>query len=108
MPASSRGLEVRNPSWSLFPAGELACATPRDPDTLLALLRYLPPLSAATNAEALFFLERNRLWGRGIGYIDVHLLASVSLNAAAKLWTRDKRLRATAEQLGLAFPEPDA
>jgi len=55
-----------------------------------------------------FFLERNRLWGRGIGYIDVHLLASLSQQAGARLWTRDTRLRETAEQLGLAHPEPDA
>jgi len=87
--------------------GELACGNPKDRETLLALWRNLPQLVAATDAEALFFLERNRLWGRGIGYIDVHLLAGVSLNAEARLWTRDRRLRETAEQLGLAHPEPD-
>jgi predicted nucleic acid-binding protein len=86
--------------------GELACGNLKDRQTLLALWRNLPQLPAATEAEALFFLERNRLWGRGIGYIDVHLLASVSLSAEAGLWTRDRRLRETAEQLGLAHPEP--
>ncbi len=88
--------------------GELACGNLKDRETLLALWRNLSQLPAATDAETLFFLERNRLWGRGIGYIDVHLLASVSLNAEARLWTRDKRLRKTAEQLGLTHDEPDS
>jgi len=47
--------------------GELACGNLKDRETLLALWRNLPQLVAATDAEALFFLERNRLWGRGIG-----------------------------------------
>jgi len=88
--------------------GELACGNLKDRKTLLALWRNLPQLTSATDAEALFFLERNRLWGRGIGYIDLHLLAAVSLNAGTRLWTRDRRLRETAEQRGLAFAEPDA
>ena len=88
--------------------GELACGNLKDRETLLALWRNLPQLTSATDAEALFFLERNRLWGRGIGYIDLHLLAAVSLNAGTRLWTRDRRLRETAEHLGLAFAEPDA
>ena len=87
--------------------GELACGNLRDRGTLLMLWRNLPQLTAATDVEALFFLERNRLWGRGIGYIDVHLLAALSLNAGTRLWTRDKRLLGTAEHLELAFTEPD-
>ncbi len=83
--------------------GELACGNLNDRETLLALWRNLPQLTAAANAEVLFLLERHRLWGRGIGYIDVHLLASVSLNPDVRLWTRDRRLLASAEQLKLAF-----
>ena len=86
---------------------ELACGNLKDRETLLALWRNLPRLTAATDAEALFFLERHRLWGRGIGYIDLHLLAAVSLNAGTRLWTRDRRLRETAEHLKLAFAVPD-
>ena len=92
----------------LMVLGELACGNLKDRETLLALWRNLPQLTAATDAETLFFLERNRLWGRGIGYIDVHLLAAASLNAGTRLWTRDRRLRETAERRGLAFAEPDA
>ncbi len=88
--------------------GELACGDLKDRRALLALWRNLPQLPAATDAETQFFLESNRLWGIGIGYVDVHLLAAVSLNPEAKLWTRDRRLRATAEQLGSAFTEAEA
>jgi len=101
-------LEAASVAMHLMVLGELACGNLKDRQSLLALLRNLPQAPAATDAEALFFLERNRLWGRGIGYIDVHLLASLSLQAGARLWTRDTRLRETAEQLGLAHPEPDA
>jgi predicted nucleic acid-binding protein len=104
----SAALEGSNVAMHLMVLGELACGNLKDRETLLALWRNLPQLAAATDAEALFFLERNRLWGRGVGYIDVHLLASVSLNAEARLWTRNRRLRETAEQLGLAHSEPDA
>ena len=103
----SAQLEGSNVAMHAMVLGELACGNLRDRETVLALWRDLPQLPAATDAEALFFLERNRLWGRGIGYIDVHLLASVSLNAEARLWTWDRRLRETAEQFGLAHADPD-
>ncbi|MDJ0861290.1 MAG: type II toxin-antitoxin system VapC family toxin [Gammaproteobacteria bacterium] len=83
--------------------GELACGNLNDRETLLALWRNLPQLTVAADAEVLFLLDRHRLWGRGIGYLDVHLLTSVSLNPDARLWTRDKRLQESAEQLELAF-----
>ncbi len=83
--------------------GELACGNLNDRETLLALWRNLPQLTVAADAEILFLLDRHRLWGRGIGYLDVHLLTSVSLNPDARLWTRDKRLQESAEQLELAF-----
>lgn len=101
-------LEGSNVAMHPMVLGELACGNLSDRQGLLALWRNLPQLAAATDAEALSFLERNRLWGRGIGYVDVHLLASVSLNAEARFWTRDRRLRETAKQLGLAHPEPGA
>jgi hypothetical protein len=83
-------------------AGELACGNLRDRDTLLRLWDSLPRLPTASHDEALYFLTSNRLWGLGIGYEDLHLLAAVSLGDAVALWTRDKRLSAVAGQLGLA------
>jgi predicted nucleic acid-binding protein len=87
-------------------AGELACGTLRDRDALLGLWSSLPQLPAASHDETLYFLAHNRLWGRGIGYVDLHLLAAVSLGDAVALWTRDKRLSQIAGQLGLAA-QPD-
>ena len=69
--------------------------------TLLALLSALPSLDKADDIEILDFVERHRLMGRGIGLIEVHLLASCMLDGAL-LWTRDKRLKEVAAKLGLA------
>jgi predicted nucleic acid-binding protein len=66
-------LEGANVAMHAMVLGELACGNLKDRETLLALWRNLPPLAAATDAEALLFLERNWLWGRGVAYIDVHL-----------------------------------
>jgi predicted nucleic acid-binding protein len=57
----------------------------------------------ATDDEVLFFIERQELMGRGIGYVDAHLLAAVALAGSAQLWTRDKRLRIVADDLSLKF-----
>lgn len=100
-------LERSNVAMHPMVLGELACGNLKNRAKLIALWRNLPQLAAATDAEALLFLERHRLWGRGIGYIDLLLLASVSLQGEALLWTRDRRLRETAENLGLAFVESD-
>ena len=99
-------LEVSNVAMHPMVLGELACGNLKNRDTLLSLWRNLPQLVAVADTEALFFLHRNRLWGRGIGYIDVHLIASVAMNGESRLWTRDRRLHETAEQLGLAYHEP--
>jgi hypothetical protein len=71
----------------------------------LSLVRSLPKVPPATEDEALQLLERRRLYGRGLGYIDVHLLAAASLHPDARLWTRDKRLKATANELHLSHGE---
>lgn len=89
-----------------FVTGELACGNLRNRKVVLELLRELPVAPVATDAEALRFIEDRSLMGRGIGYIDVHLLASVALSGTSHLWTRDQRLAAVAEELGLAFIDP--
>lgn len=85
-----------------FVIGELACGTLRNRREVIALLGRLPAVPTATQAEALDFLERHALMGRGIGFVDVHLLASAALAAPARLWTRDRRLAAVAAALNLA------
>jgi predicted nucleic acid-binding protein len=85
-----------------FVIGELALGNLRQREIVLKSLADLPRASVATDAEVLHFIERHALSGRGIGYIDAHLLAAVTLTADAELWTKDKRLHGVAVQLGLA------
>ncbi len=85
-----------------FVIGELACGNIRNRSQILKLLTDLPRSRMADDQEVLFFIEHNNLMGRGIGYVDAHLLASVSLSSPARLWTVDRRLEDAATQLGLA------
>jgi hypothetical protein len=85
-----------------FVMGELALGNLRNRDTVLGALQDMPQAAVATDPEMLRFIAENGLYGLGIGYIDVHLLASVRLTPGARLWTRDKRLWAASAQLGLA------
>jgi predicted nucleic acid-binding protein len=87
-----------------FVIGELACGNLHNRNRILNLLGDLPASRMADDREVLFFIERNDLMGRGIGYIDAHLLASVSLSGAAGIWTIDRKLNNVASQLGLAQP----
>ncbi|HTZ66097.1 MAG TPA: PIN domain-containing protein [Roseiarcus sp.] len=86
-----------------FVIGELALARMRQREVILAALSDLPRAESATDAEVLGFVDREALFGRGVGYVDVHLLASVRLTPGAEIWTRDNRLRHVAEELGLAM-----
>lgn len=81
-----------------FVIGEIACGNLRNRTEVLALLHHLPLAPVATDREALGFIERRRLMGLGIGYVDVHLLASAALGDALELWTLDTRLSAVARQ----------
>ena len=85
-----------------FVVGEIACGSLADRATILELLQDLPAAIVADNGEALRFIDRYVLHGKGIGFVDVHLLASVALTQGAKLWTRDRKLHAAARVLGCA------
>jgi predicted nucleic acid-binding protein len=87
-----------------FVVGEIACGSLADRALILELLQQLPAAMVAEHDEALDYIERHRLYGKGIGYVDVHLLASAALGGT-KLWTRDRRLCAAAQGLGCDFPE---
>lgn len=84
-----------------FIIGELACGNLRNRRGVLELLDELPAVPVASDAEARAFIEARELMGRGVGYVDVHLLASVALSAGTRLWTRDQRLAAVATEVGL-------
>ncbi|HET6655459.1 MAG TPA: type II toxin-antitoxin system VapC family toxin [Gammaproteobacteria bacterium] len=85
--------------------GELACGNIGNRVETLHLLSHLPQALTATDAEVLGFIEHNQLMGRGIGYIDAHLLAATALSDASRLWTRDKRLATVAAEMNLGVAE---
>ena len=70
---------------------------------VLSLMGELPQAPVVTEDEALDFIERRKLMGRGVGYVEVHLLASAVLTGSATVWTHDKRLASLADDLGRAF-----
>jgi predicted nucleic acid-binding protein len=89
-----------------FVIGELALGSMRRREVVLSDLSDLPQAVTATDAEVLAFIDRRGLFGRGVGYIDAHLLAAVRLTAGARLWTNDRRLRDVANELELAMTAP--
>jgi predicted nucleic acid-binding protein len=106
VPSLVDALEIEVVLTHPFVIGELACCRLARRNEVLDLLFALPSSVVATDAEAFELIERQQLAGRGIGYIDVHLLASVLLTHQATLWTRDGRLAAVARSLGVAFRRP--
>jgi predicted nucleic acid-binding protein len=85
-----------------FVVGELALGNLRQREVVLTAMSDLPRASVATDGEVLHFIHRCALFGRGIGYVDAHLLAAVQLTPDAALWTSDGRLHGVAVELGLA------
>jgi predicted nucleic acid-binding protein len=82
--------------------GELACGTLSTRRELLSLWSALPAAAEVSPAEALRLIEEKRLWGKGLGWIDVLLIGSTLLSPA-RLWTRDRPLMRAAKELGLAI-----
>jgi predicted nucleic acid-binding protein len=82
-----------------FIVGELACGSIANRVEVLEFLGTLPAAPIADHNEVFHFLNDKRLYGKGLGWIDVHLLASAAL-AGAELWTRDRALKKAAERLG--------
>lgn len=81
--------------------GEISLGSLSDREVVLGALQDLPRAAVATPEEALFLIEREGLFNRGIGYVDASLLASTRLQPGVTLWTRDKRLKKLADELGL-------
>ena len=85
-----------------FIIGELACGNLKNRNEIISLLQSLPMAPMIEFDEFLLFIDKNRLMGKGIGFVDIHLLASTQL-AGVLLWTTDKRLKSAAGQLNLAY-----
>ncbi len=88
-----------------FVTAELALGSLADWTSTVALLASLPQARVARQPELMVLIERQRLSGSGIGFVDAHLLASAMLSGAL-LWSRDKRLTVQAQRLGCAWTPP--
>ncbi len=78
--------------------GELACGSLRKRQETLSALQELSQLAVVPDSDVLFFLERQKLFGKGLGYVDLHLLAATVMHHA-QLWTMDKILHRCAAEL---------
>jgi hypothetical protein len=85
-----------------FVLGELACGNLTNRSAALSKLRLLPTASRANVEDVHHLLESRRLWGRGLGWIDLHLLTSALIDRC-RLWTNDRALGSVAASLGIGF-----
>ncbi len=92
------GLVCRHP----YIVGELALGNLKQRASVQDAVQHLPALAMATDAEVLAFIDAHMLYGTGVGYVDVHLLAAVLLTPNSTLWTLDKRLHEAATRIGVA------
>ena len=84
-----------------FITAELALGSLRERSKTLALLDMLPRVKIAQLSEVRLMIESRHLYNLGIGLVDAHLIASVFLNPATQLWTKDRQLRKAAAALGI-------
>ncbi len=94
-------LRTQNILMHPFILAELALGSLNQRAKTLTLLQQLPTAKVALLHEVRHLIEKRSLYNRGIGLIDAHLIASAQLHPHTRLWTRDKRLRSTAEDLGI-------
>jgi len=85
-----------------FVIGELACGNLKNRREILSLMNALPMAIQAEHEEILRFIETHHLIGMGLGYIDVHLLASALLSGIS-LWTHDIPLIKASRKLEILF-----
>ena len=85
-----------------FIVGELACGNLKGRAIILSFLQLLPMSIEAEHLEVLTFIEKNRLMGKGIGYVDAHLMASAVLTNVP-IWTFDKKLSQVADGLHIKY-----
>ena len=90
------GLVLTHP----YVIGELACGMLKNRSEILTLLQTLPEARISEHHEVLLLLESQKLFGKGLGWVDVSLLASAKL-AGCGLWTVDGSLQQAATTLGI-------
>jgi len=84
-----------------FVMGELALGSLHAREKVLKTLAAFPTVPLGTPAETFHLIETEKLYSRGIGYVDTALLVSTRLAPGTTLWTRDKRLAQIAMELGI-------
>jgi predicted nucleic acid-binding protein len=82
--------------------GELSCGNIRNREEILSLLKSLPGIDSVLDEEVFMFLEERKLYGKGLGFVDIHLLASAMV-FQVPVWTRDKSLKRVAGELGISY-----
>ena len=85
-----------------FIVGELACGNLKNRHEILTHLQSLPKAILAEDGEVLKFIENHQLMGKGLGYIDVHLIAAALL-MGVPLWTFDKTLNKISKNIGINY-----
>lgn len=105
-PILSGLLDLRRVVMHPYVTGELALGNLPDRKRMLSSFAKLPQAVLADEIEVFGLIESARLFGTGVGYVDSHLIASTMLMPDCSIWTRDKRLLAVAERLGVAAPYP--
>ncbi len=85
-----------------FIVGELACGNLKNRAEILSLLQALPPTIQVEHEKVMKFIDGHALMGNGLGYIDIHLIASALLTEIP-LWTVDKKLNEFSSKLGIAY-----
>jgi len=85
-----------------FVIGEVAAGNLSDRQRTLSAMSALPALQPASHAEVFGMVEMHRLYGRGLSWIDLHLLAAAKI-ARVRLWSVDGTLAAAAHLSGIAY-----
>ncbi|CAM3080892.1 type II toxin-antitoxin system VapC family toxin [Methylobacterium mesophilicum] len=86
-----------------FVIGELALGSVRDRERIIATLEDMPSADVAAHDGVMPLIAEHALHGLGIGYVDAHLLASAKLMPGSRIWTRDRRLAAVSDRLGVSY-----
>ena len=105
-PALATRLDRGGIAGHAFASGDLACGRLKQRAVVIDLLQTLPQAIVVPDATVLATIEEHHLMGRGIGYVDAHLLASTLLSPGMALWTRDRRLSDAAGALGCGVGDP--
>jgi len=85
-----------------FILGELSCGNVSNRNEVLSLLKTLKRIELALDEEVFILIDDRKLFGKGLGFIDIHLLASAMIHHVP-IWTRDKSLLRIAGELGIDY-----